>query len=421
MIPILKNKQAWQTIDEKTRTAAADPLITSKVADIITAVKREGDAALKKFAQQFGDPDPGRFQLSPEEVKTAEERVPPTRQQVIRTAAENIRSFAEAVMDSIKPVAVKRDGYESGLDYIPVKSAGCYVPSGRYALISSALMTAVTASAAGVKDIALVSPRMPDEVVLAGQLAGATRFYKIGGGQAVAALAFGTESVKRVDMLVGPGNAYVTEAKRQLQGVIGIDMLAGPSEVVIIADKGAAAADLAMEILAQAEHDPDARAWLLTDDDRLAGETQNTVEKILSDMPLPPFVKTSLNKQGILILKDLEECVTAANILAPEHLVLSVNNPDNLKVKLNNYGALFMGYEATVAFGDYMAGPNHTLPTGTTSRFSEGLNPRTFLRARSYFKATGDLSLLAFATSAFAEMEGMALHACAARRRLKNP
>jgi len=398
---IIRGNKAWEEIKKAISKKTSDKKLSLTVSEIIESVRKDGDAALIKLARRFEEPTPEKIILTDEDVRKAVNRVSSESRQVIERAAENIRAFAGAVVKSIQPVRLERDCYIVGMDYRPVASVGCYVPSGRYPLPSSALMTAITAKAAGVKNIAIASPKMPDEVIYAGIIAGATRFYKIGGAQAIAALAFGTKSISPVDLIVGPGNAYVTEAKRQLAGIVGIDMLAGPSEVVIIADEGANPEWLATEMRAQAEHDPLTGAWLLTDSNELA--------KKMGDKTL-----------RILVLKDFDECALASDMLAPEHLVLAVKDPGSLKAKLKNYGALFMGNEATVVFGDYMSGPNHTLPTGTTARFSEGLNPRTFLRAQSWFAPKGDVSSLAKDTFKFAQIEGLYYHAEAARLRIKS-
>ena len=419
MITILRGDEAWEAIDKATsRGGTVDATVSAKVAGIIELVRREGDGAIKRLAVKFGEPEPASLLLSKEEVDVACGRVSAEGRRVIERAAENVRAFASAVVDSIKPVRLEREGFAVGLDYRPVASCGCYVPGGRYPLPSSAVMTAVTAAAAGVPEIAIASPRIRDEVVLAGTIAGVKRFYNVGGAQAVAAMALGTDSVWPVDMIVGPGNAYVTEAKRQLMGVVGIDMLAGPSEVVIVADESADPARAALEILAQAEHDPEARAWLLTSSDELASEVAREIEGMIGGVDAPPFVKENLSEQRVLVFEEEAMCVDAANDLAPEHLVLAVKDPEALKNELSNYGALFMGNDSTVAFGDYLSGPNHTLPTATTARFSEGLNPRTFLRAQSWFWPNGDISALAADTASFAAMEGLSFHAMAAKARL---
>lgn len=414
MIPVLKGDDAIRTIKNLAAPACVDEDVAGSVSEIIADVRKRGDAALKDLARRFGEPE--KIALTRSDIDAAVSRVNEGTRKIIEEAAENIRVFADAVVRSIRPVEVERNGWTVGLEHRPVESTACYVPGGRYPLPSSALMTAVTAKAAGVKEIAVTSPKISDEVVFAGVVAGADRFYMIGGAQAVAALAFGTRTVGKVDMIVGPGNAYVTEAKRQLQGVIGIDMLAGPSEVIIIADAGADPAQLAIEMLAQAEHDPEARAWLLTDSETLAEKAASEIKMWLSKLDLPGFVKTSIKGQGIFVFKDIDECAKISDTLAPEHLVLAVKDPEKLKLKLTNFGALFMGYDSTVAFGDYMSGPNHTLPTGRTARFSEGLNPGTFLLARSYFRPDGDISGLAASTCDFAKIEGLAAHAEAARQ-----
>ncbi|HPQ80823.1 MAG TPA: histidinol dehydrogenase [bacterium] len=422
MIPVLYGDGAWKAIDAVTGSRrAADPTVAAKVSGIIEMVRREGDSALRALAVKFNEPEPERILLSQEEVAAACNRVPDEAKRVIGRAEKNIRAFADAAMESVKPFELEREGFSVGMDFRPVASAGCYVPGGRYPLPSSALMTAVTASAAGVAEIAIASPRIRDEVVFAGTLAGVTRFYPVGGAQAIAALAFGTDSVWPVDMVVGPGNAFVTEAKRQLLGVVGIDMLAGPSEVVIIADGGADPRLMALEILAQAEHDPDSRAWFLTSSSKLAGEANEEVSLIAKGEGVPSFVGEHLKDHRILVFDGVEECVDAANDLSPEHLVLAVENPEALKGDLKNYGALFMSYRSTVAFGDYLSGPNHTLPTGTTARFSEGLNPRTFMRAQSWFVPRGDISALSGDTALFASMEGLSFHRMAAEARGARP
>jgi histidinol dehydrogenase len=260
---------------------------------------------------------------------------------------------------------------------------------------------------------------MRDEIVLAGRLAEVTDFYKVGGAQAIAALALGTESIAPVDMIVGPGNAYVTEAKRQLQGTVGIDMLAGPSEVAIVADGSANPEWVAFDMLAQAEHDPESRAWLFTDSNGLGESVARELEKLPRKVELPDFVSNNLSGLSILVFESLDECAKASDLVSPEHLQLSVENPESLKPKLRHYGALFMGYSATVPFGDYMAGPNHTLPTGRTARFAGGLTPVAFLRPQSWMTFAESVERLARGTAAFAEIEGLKAHAAAALARCK--
>ncbi|MHC4662042.1 MAG: histidinol dehydrogenase [Planctomycetota bacterium] len=418
MIKIYSGKEAWKRLEDSAAAPGIDGNISGTVGDIISAVRKHGDAALREFAEKFGDAVPDTLRLSDDKIEAAVNRVPEEARKVIIEAEKNIRRFAEEVMDSINPVSLDFGGWTAGLDFRPVESAGCYVPGGRYPLPSTALMTAVTAQVAGVRKISITSPGMRDEIVFAGRLAGVKDFYNIGGAQAIAALAFGTVSIDAVDMIVGPGNAYVTEAKRRLQGTVGIDMLAGPSEVAIIADKKANPEWVALDMLAQAEHDPDAKAWLITDSKELGESVAGKLKKLSQEMELPEFLSNDYSGLSILVFDSIGECVKASEFMAPEHLQLAVSDLEPPKPKLRNYGALFMGYSATVPFGDYTAGPNHTLPTGRTARFAGGLTPLTFLRPQSWIAVEGGAEKLSRNTASFAEIEGLKAHAAAARARL---
>lgn len=418
MISIYSGQKAQDLLTGLTQPSAlSDHSVESAVRQVVTHVRDGGDGALRELAQRFGDPVPEDFLISASEIEAAVSRVPIETRQVLEQAAENIRFFAQSVKDGISSVYLDRGDFLTGLDFRPVECVACYVPGGRYPLPSTALMTAITAQVAGVHDVCIVSPSLRDEIVYAGTLAGVKRFYRLGGAQAVAAMALGTESIPRVDMVVGPGNAYVTEAKRQLQGMIGIDMLAGPSEVGIIADDGANPHWVALDLLAQAEHDPEARAYLFTNSADLAAQVVVQIEAALKELNLPDFMRRSLEASGIFVLPSLDACVEACNQIAPEHLELQVADPMALKLKLRHYGALFMGYETTVPHGDYMAGPNHTLPTGRTARFCGSLTPLTFLRPQSWLEVKPEGKDLSQATGKFAELEGLTAHAQAARLR----
>jgi histidinol dehydrogenase len=419
MIPVYADQIARDWLTQLGHNAATSDEDTARtVQDIIAQVAWDGDAALRSLAEKFGETPPDSFSLSAEAIQAAVERVPQEVRQIIQTAHQRITRLGQTLMDAIQPVRVEDQGFSVGLDLKAVEKVGCYVPGGRYPLPSTALMTAATARVAGVQEIYIVSPKLSDAVVYAGNLSGVKNFYQVGGAQAVAALAYGTDSIPRVDMVVGPGNAYVTEAKRQLQGRIGIDMLAGPSEVALIADAQADPLWVAKDMLAQAEHDPNARAYLLTADEGLAVAVAKAVDQLLGTGIYPDFMQDSILDSAVLLLGSLDECCDAANTIAPEHLQLHVQDPDTLKPHLYHYGALFMGYGMTVPFGDYMAGPNHTLPTGRTARFSGSLSPLTFLRVQSWMKADGDVSALARETAQFANLEGLAGHASAAQARL---
>jgi len=406
VIPIYQGEAASEKLTLLTqRNWMGDKPLTSTVETILQSVRTDKDTALKTLAQQFGDEVPDSFLLRPDEIEKVIDEVSDEIKEVMNEAAENIRAYAQAVMNPLQSFELHRHGYVVGMDFKPVERVACYVPGGRYPLPSTALMTAITAQVAGVPEICIFSPNIKHEVIYAGTLAGVKRFYNLGGAQAVAAAAFGTESIDAVDMIVGPGNAYVTEAKRQLQGIVGIDMLAGPSEVAIIADAGANPEWTALDMLSQAEHDVDAQAYLFTDSLDFA----QAVQKIIGQQVI--------NDSVILVFETLEDCIAASNQLAPEHLELHVKDPVSIKPKLKHYGALFMGYEASVPFGDYMAGPNHTLPTAQTARFSGGLSPLTFLRPQSWLSVREGLLYLAEHTEKFAQAEGLTLHAQAAHSR----
>jgi len=417
MIRILYKDEAVREI-EKPGMEPGD--VSEVVTEIIASVRARGDEALEELGRRFGDPVGHALEVSPAQRSAACDPVPLAIKEVMQRAARSIRAFADAVMQSLGPVRLKKEGFSVGLDYRPVSRVGCYVPGGRHPLASTAFMTAITARSAGVLDVLVVCPDPTPEVLFAADLAGVDRIFRTGGAQAVAALGVGTKTIPAVDMVVGPGNAYVTEAKRQLAGLVGIDMLAGPSEVAVIADRGADPVWVASDMLAQWEHDPMARAWLLTDDDDLAGAVARALEKRIEKGGVPDFLRSTVDQGAILVFDSLADCAAASDLCAPEHLVLSVAEPEVLKEVLRNYGAMFMGYGATVPFGDYMAGPNHTLPTGRSARFTGGLSPLTFLRPQAWVKVDAGVKGLAQDTAAFAQLEGLGLHAEAANLRCES-
>lgn len=418
MIPILCGDEAlnFKPIHDEENESE----IENRVKEIIASVRKDKDKALRHWAKKLNDKVNDNWLLDSDSIDAACKRLPQESKDVLEIAANRIQKYATAVMELIKPVTVDNETFQTGMDFKPVSRVACYVPSGRYPLPSTALMTAMTARVAGVKEICICTPSVCDEIIYAATLCGVSEIYQIGGAQAAAAVAFGTETVKRADMLVGPGNAYVTEAKRQLQGQIGIDMLAGPSEIAIIADSGANPKWLALDLLSQAEHDPGARAYLFTDNSEIAEATAKEIELSLDKLELPEFVRNSIKFNSILVLPTLSKCVDKANELAPEHLQLQVKDPDSLKSGLLNYGALFMGYYASVPHGDYMAGPNHTLPTGGAARYSGALNPLVFLRAQSWMKSSDKADHLGRETAQFAKLEGLTAHAAAALCRISS-
>lgn len=404
---------------EALANSRADSNVGERVAGIIAEVRKNGDSALRDIAKKLGDPEPRVVGIDDPLVESACRNLSIESKATLEFAASRIRTFASSIMEATNGVVLQFDEYSAGLDFRPVQRAACYVPGGRYPLPSTALMTAITASVAGVEDVFILTPVLKDEILYAGRLAGVSKFVQIGGAQAVAAAAFGTASVPRADMVVGPGNAYVTEAKRQLLGTIGIDMLAGPSEVAIIADSGANAEWVCLDLLSQAEHDPDARCYLLTDSLVLAEKVLLHLPKLMAEAKLPDFIKESIGASAILVLPSIEDCARISDSIAPEHLALNVVDPEALKPLLKNYGALFMGRIATVPFGDYCAGPNHTLPTGATARFASGLSPLTFLRTQSWLSISQSCNTLAQHTATFAAMEGLLGHKEAALARVR--
>ena len=418
MIPFFQAEaaRAWLKQGPPGSNTSAGEL-SARVSAIIGRIRQRGDEALAEIAAELGDPPARQIPLA--EQRELAGQLKPELRQVLEKAACNISLFARSVVESLRPVQVDHSEFQAGVDMRPVASAACYAPGGRHPLPSTALMTGLAARAAGVERISLVCPRPHPAVMVAAELIGAERVYQMGGAQAIAALALGTARVEAVDMIVGPGNAYVTEAKRQLQGTVGIDMLAGPSEATIIADGGANPEWVALDLLAQAEHDPDARVVLLTWDAPLIGRVQASLTRLLEAGSYPAFLRESLQLSALLLLEDAAACVAAANRLAPEHLQLSVADPLALKPGLRHYGGLFLGYSTTVPFGDYMAGPNHTLPTGRTARFAAGLSPLTFLRPQCWLQANPSAPNLASDTARFAELEGLSGHAAAARARLE--
>ena len=405
MIPIYENTDWIQNLSQP-------PAHTQAVEAILKQVKAGGDAALRQLADKFGDPAPG-----PIDLDALIKQLPEGDKRALEQAADNIRNFAEKVMSSIQPFRLEQPEFHAGMHWQPVQRAACYAPAGRHPLPSTVLMTGLAARAAGVAEVCLLCPRPDPAVAYAARLAGLDPVYQLGGAQAIAAVAYGTETIRAVDMVVGPGNAYVTEAKRQLQGIIGIDMLAGPSEVTIIADAGANPRWIAADLLAQAEHDPDARVVLLCWDASLLEPVTIELHHLYQSGGYPDFLPESLRQSALLCLKSPEECAAAANQLAPEHLHLAMQNPGIIQSLLRNYGGLFVGYHSTVPFGDYGAGPNHTLPTAATARFASGLSPLTFLRAQCWLQVHPHCPELVKNTVQLAQLEGLYGHATAAQLR----
>jgi histidinol dehydrogenase len=396
--------------------AAQDPAVQRAVRKILADVRRRGDAAVRDYTKKFDGVAPKQYAVSEEFL----EAIPAEQARALRAAHDRIRTFHEKQLQKSWEFT-DADGTRLGQRLSPLERVGLYVPGGKAAYPSSVLMNAVPAKVAGVRELVMASPNPNALVLAAAALAGVDRVLGIGGAQAIAALAYGTKSIPRVDKIVGPGNAYVAEAKRQVFGEVGIDMVAGPSEILVIAD-GAAPADwIAMDLFSQAEHDESAQAILLSPNEGYLDEVAASVRKLLVEMPRRKVIAASLKARGALILtRDLEEACAVANRIAPEHLELSVENPEGLVEKIRNAGAIFLGRWSSEAIGDYCAGPNHVLPTAGTARFSSPLGVYDFQKRTSVIgvsqSAAAKLGRIAMT---LAEGEGLTAHARAAGMRMK--
>lgn len=373
------------------RTQAEDKETSRLVAEIIHKVRTVGDAALKTYAQQFDQVDLTELRISEDEIQRAERNLPESLKADIRFGIERIKAFAQAQLGSMVEFEQEMlPGLNLGQRLIPIETVGVYVPGGRYPLLSSAQMGIIPARVAGVKTVRVCTPtnkegRIHEAVLFAAAASGADEIYGVGGAQAIAAMAYGTQSIGAVDKLVGPGNRFVTEAKRQVMGQVGIDLLAGPSEVLIIADATAKSAYLAADLLAQAEHDVDARAILVCTDQAVAQATLVEVERQLATLATAKVARPSWDRNGEIIVVDtLAEAVQVSDQIAPEHLEVHTADSRSLLPQLKNYGSLFLGEEAAVIFADKVAGTNHTLPTLGAARYTGGVWAGTFLKVVTY-------------------------------------
>ena len=395
-------------------TAETD--VSDIVADILAEVRQKGDAALLAYVKQFDKADLQALEVSEAEIDAAFQKVEPAFIAVLQQAAENIRAFhRRQVRNSF---VITGDGIVTGQKITPIAKVGLYVPGGTAAYPSTVLMDAIPAKIAGCKEICITTPALPDGcinpvILAAAKIAGVDRIFKTGGAQAVAALAYGTQSVPKVDKIVGPGNAFVAEAKRQVFGLVAIDMIAGPSEILVIADGKSNAAYVAADMLSQAEHDKMASAVLVTDSLALAEAVSAELERQLALLPREEIARTSIEQNGKIIVADrLDDVIAVANEIAPEHLELCVDNPFDYLDKIENAGSIFLGRYCPEALGDYFAGPNHTLPTSGTARFSSPLSVDDFVKKSQYTYYTKDaLGAVADQIALFAQKEGLEAHA----------
>lgn len=419
---------AIKTYDPNNKTtvfARGTPLtdVSAAVRAIIESVRNEGDAALKRYALQFDGAAPEPMEVSKKEWAQALKDADPRLVAIMEEAAGNIRAFHEKQVRAGFET-VRADGAVVGQRVLPVSRAGVYVPGGTAAYFSTVLMNGIPAKAAGVREVMMVTPAklgsISPDILAAAKIAGIDRVFKVGGAQAIAALAYGTQTIPRADRIVGPGNAYVAEAKKQIFGVAGIDMIAGPSEILVVADKDNAPDVLAADLLSQAEHDRDAAAVLVTDDRALGENVQKEIEKQLEQLPRRDIAHASIDRNGLIIIaKDIKEAIGIANEWAPEHLELCVQKPFDWLPMVENAGSVFLGKSTPEAVGDYWAGTNHTLPTGGTARFSSPLSVEDFMKVSQYIYYPEQAARAAAPKIAyFAEREGLAAHAISALKRL---
>lgn len=414
MIPILKVGQVPNSEIFARVTPAAD--VAAIVADIIADVKENGDRAVKAYCAKFDKAELTSLEVTPEEIQEAVSQVEPEFLDILREAAENIRAFhSRQVRNSF--VIADKPGIVLGQKITPIEKVGVYVPGGTAAYPSTVLMDTIPAKIAGCPQLVMVTPpgrdgKVNPAILAAASIAGVDRIFKVGGAQAIAALAYGTETIPKVDKIVGPGNAFVAEAKKQVFGRVSIDMIAGPSEILVIADGKSNPVHVAADLLSQAEHDKLASAVLVTDSEELALAVQAELERQLPLLPRQEIARASIENNGkIIVAETLMAGIEIANEIAPEHLELQVDDPFSYLDAIQNAGSIFLGRSCPEALGDYFAGPNHTLPTSGTARFSNPLSVDDFVKKSQFSYYTPEaLAKAADKIAAFAEKEGLRAH-----------
>lgn len=407
----------------------SDAGVELAVRDIINDVRQQGDMALGNYTMRFDKhpltADLGSWLISAEQCKIAYDFLADDAKRALNLAADRIRAYHEAQLPENRDYTDDA-GVRLGARWNAVEAAGMYVPGGRAAYPSTLLMNAIPAQVAGVKRLVVTTPTPRGElnelVLAAAHLCGIDKIWRVGGAQAIAALAYGTDRISPVDVITGPGNAYVAEAKRQLYGVVGIDMVAGPSEILVIADGKNDPDWIAADLLSQAEHDPSSQSILITDDSAFANTVRDAIDVALTQLETRETAKTSWDEHGVIIVVDdlLAEAPALANRLAAEHVELAVDDPDVMFAKIDHAGSVFLGRHTPEAVGDYVAGPNHVLPTGRRARFASGLSVLDFMK-RTSFISCDEQSLAAIgpAAAALADIEGLPAHAASVKVRLK--
>ncbi|MFA5930855.1 MAG: histidinol dehydrogenase [archaeon] len=389
------------------------------VKEILKNVRRNGDKAVLEYNISFDKNSSQKFEVSKEQIKEAYSLVDKETISALKYAAKNIQLFAKAQMEQVKGFKVKTSFGVLGQKVIPLEKVGCYVPGGNYPLPSTALMTVIPAKVAGVKEIIVCSPKITPVVIVAANIAGANRIFNIGGVQAIGALAYGTKQVPSVDKIVGPGNKYVAEAKKEVYGGVGIDFIAGPSEVLIVADETANVELIAADMLAQAEHDINAKANLISTSKEIIEKVKKEIERQLGELSTSNIAGQAILNSKFILVKDIFQAAKLANEFAPEHLEIQAKiKPKYLDI-FCNYGSLFVGEKSAESLGDYCLGPNHTLPTNRAARYTGGLSVRDFVKIVTIQKVTKtDKKLINVATT-LAEIEGLIAHKKSAQKRVK--
>lgn len=406
------------------RDQAESEDIRKAVEAILADIEQRGDAAVREYTKRFDGVDLDSFPVSPEEIDDAVDIVGPDFMAILEEAAANIRAYHERQVEQTW-IDTFRPGVRLGAKFTPIQRVGVYVPGGTAAYPSTVLMDTIPAHVAGVPSIAVFTPPAKDGsvnpyILAAAHVAGATEIYKVGGAQGIAAAAYGTESIPPVFKIVGPGNAYVAMAKRLVFGTVGIDMIAGPSEVGVLADHDANPVWVAADLLAQAEHDRRAAVFLVTPSAAFAGEVEAEVRRQLEELPRKDIAAESIEKHAkFFIVKDKDQAVDIMNLIAPEHLEIAFSDAETWAKKIVNAGAIFMGPYTTEPLGDYFAGPNHTLPTMGTAAFSSPLGVYDFVKRSSLLEYDKDaFTAVADKVMRFANVEGLQAHGLAVRRRI---
>ena len=423
-----KDQNFWQDLSVMLEwDSVSDDAVFTTVRDILSDVRKRGDAAVLEYTKRFDNLDAAtiaQLEIDQERLHAARQSITADQLAALELAAQRLRDYAEH-QKLASWSYTEADGTLLGQQVTPMDRVGLYVPGGKVAYPSSVLMNAIPAKVAGVPELIMVVPtpggEVNDLVLAAASIAGVDRVFTVGGAQAVAALAYGTESIPQVDKIVGPGNIYVATAKRMVYGTVGIDMIAGPSEILVVCDGKTDPDWIAMDLFSQAEHDEDAQSILVSPDEEFLDQVQSCFEKLLPQMERKEIIQASLQSRGVMIkVRDMDEAVEVANYIAPEHLELSVENPDKLAEKIRHAGAIFMGRYTAEALGDYCAGPNHVLPTSRTARFSSPLGVYDFQKRSSLIMCSSEgASRLGKTASVLARGESLTAHARSAEYRVK--